>query len=231
MENSPQNIKNFFIQRVVRKGRPWTAYRLMKEMELPQEAFTAHFDSLRALENSIWEDFFDRTVARLDADETFLSYSVREKWLAFCFTLFEELQQSRQYVVWAVSKEQSLLPVSLSDLLLVGLLPVTQGDWFFARTFRQKTTAWAALTVTEATDTTEFASRPFVTNYYPAAFWWTVQYLIRFWALDHSENFQQTDSATEKTVNLLADLFGHNAIDSGLDLAKFVVQQQKLFKA
>jgi hypothetical protein len=79
--------------------------------------------------------------------------------------------------------------------------------------------------VTEGKDTTEVAERPF-TNQYEKAFWLHFLFITRFWVNDDSSDFEKTDAAIEKSVNLAFDLVGKGPLDSMLDFAKFLFQNK-----
>jgi hypothetical protein len=51
--------------------------------------------------------------------------------------------------------------------------------------------------------------------------WWQMQFLLRFWAKDTSNEFERTDAAIEKAVNLSFDVLGKNLVDSTFDFVKF----------
>jgi hypothetical protein len=70
----------------------------------------------------------------------------------------------------------------------------------------------------------EVARRPYLDSRYPEMFWLHMAFLLVFWKDDNSAAFEQTDAAIEKTVNLAFDLIGKGAVDSVIDLAKFLYQ-------
>lgn len=70
----------------------------------------------------------------------------------------------------------------------------------------------------------DVASRPYLEKTYPQLFWLHFCFLLIFWMNDGSADFEQTDAAIEKSVNLAFDLIGKSAVDSALDFAKFLYQ-------
>ena len=48
--------------------------------------------------------------------------------------------------------------------------------------------------------------------------------MLKFWKDDSSADFEKTDAAVEKSVNLAFDLIGKGAVDSVVDFAKFLYQ-------
>jgi hypothetical protein len=47
-------------------------------------------------------------------------------------------------------------------------------------------------------------------------------FIIQFWMTDESRDFEDTDAAIEKGVNLGFDLMKENTLDKAFDLAKFL---------
>ncbi len=70
----------------------------------------------------------------------------------------------------------------------------------------------------------EVASRPVIDRRYPRLFWLHMGFILLFWKSDDSPDFEKTDAAVEKSVNLAFDLIGKGAVDSAIDFAKFIYQ-------
>jgi hypothetical protein len=70
----------------------------------------------------------------------------------------------------------------------------------------------------------EVAERPYLDKRYPQLFWVHMSFLLLFWRDDDSAGFEKTDAFVEKSVNLAFDLIGKGALDSAIDLAKFLYQ-------
>jgi hypothetical protein len=65
-----------------------------------------------------------------------------------------------------------------------------------------------------------------ITEKYDEALWLQVGFVFRYWLDDNSPRFEKTDAAIEKSVNFAFDLMGKSALDSFLDLAKFLYQSK-----
>jgi hypothetical protein len=70
----------------------------------------------------------------------------------------------------------------------------------------------------------EVATRPFLDKRYPQLFWLHMGFILLFWKNDNSADFEKTDAAVEKSVNLAFDLIGKGAVDSAIDFSKFLYQ-------
>jgi hypothetical protein len=73
-------------------------------------------------------------------------------------------------------------------------------------------------------DRGEVATRPLIDKRYPKLFWLHMGFILTFWKNDNSADFEKTDVAVEKSVNLAFDLLGKGAVDSALDFGKFLYQ-------
>ena len=51
-------------------------------------------------------------------------------------------------------------------------------------------------------------------------------FIFQFWLKDTSVSFEKTNVAIEKSVRLVFDLIGRTAVDSFVDLAKFLYQSK-----
>jgi hypothetical protein len=57
--------------------------------------------------------------------------------------------------------------------------------------------------------------------------WFHLHFILRFWCNDDSRDFEKTDEAIEKSVNLAFDLIGKGVLDNAFDFGKFLFQQAK----
>lgn len=94
----------------------------------------------------------------------------------------------------------------------------------FLKSFKSEFLSWANNLVIEGKDTDEIANRPFISDRYGEALWIQTLFILNFWRNDESAGFVQTDAAIEKAVNVAFDLMGRGAVDSIMDLAKFIFQ-------
>jgi hypothetical protein len=56
--------------------------------------------------------------------------------------------------------------------------------------------------------------------------WIQTLFILQFWANDDSKEFEKTDAAIEKAVNVAYDLMGKSPLDSMFDFAKFIFQNR-----
>lgn len=202
-------IKEEYIRHVLINDKPPTSvYAFAHALGGVESDFYTHYNSFKALDASIWSDWFMDLLQTLNDDEAYAAYSVREKYLALLYTWVEILKKNRSYAQYQIGK---LSPKNLHPAFLSGLRSA----------FRK----WTDDLILEGKDTTEIVERPFVSQY-EKAFWMQFVFITKFWTEDESEDYQKTDTAIEKSVNLAFDLIASGPLDSMLDFAKFWIQQK-----
>ena len=72
----------------------------------------------------------------------------------------------------------------------------------------------------------EVIERKYISDKYPFGFWLQLLFVINYWIKDESQDFEQTDAAIEKAVNLSFKLIGENTLDSIIDFGKFILQRK-----
>lgn len=212
MATSLTKIKDSYIEYLLEHGQqPPTVFAFAKKLKIKEADFYEYYNSFEQIESSVWLGFFEDTLARLRNDEVYETYSVREKLLAFYYTWIETLTSNRSFVIRSVEesrKQRSLrTPSALAE-------------------FKYQFEKFVKDLMAEGRESREVQSRRLIENKYPDAFWLQTLWLLDFWSKDTSKGFEKTDTAIEKAVNMAFDLLGASALDSALDLAKFVYQNR-----
>src|SRR5687768_5060074 len=90
------NIRASYVTYLLTHGaRPPSVYKFCVDLAITEDRFYEEYGSFDSIEKAVWRDFILTTIDRLNADTQYHAFSSREKILAFYFTLFEELKQSR----------------------------------------------------------------------------------------------------------------------------------------
>jgi hypothetical protein len=212
MTMADQNASIFeaYIQYLLEhEKRPVSVFHFAKTVGLKEAEFYDKFSSFVDLEGKLWLKCFEDTMARLENEEVYATYTIREKLLAFYYTLLEVLKEHRSFFRFYFENEHVLefWPDSLSP-------------------FKEAFTAYAATLVEEGKTTGEIANRIFVTDRYADLLWLQAIFVIKYWIKDQSEGFEKTDVAVEKAVNFSMDLMTSNSLDSFIDLTKFLFQKK-----
>ena len=92
--------------------------------------------------------------------------------------------------------------------------------------FKAKFKLFAEELINSGKESSEIASRPYLSEKYDEALWLQIAFIFRFWMEDKSPRFEKTDAAIEKSANLAFDLMGQSALDTFLDFAKFLYQNK-----
>ena len=149
------------------------------------------------------------TIENLNAEESFLEYSSREKLLALYFTLIEVLKVNRSYAMMDLQK-------------------MKKGDMkpSFLEAFKMKFHKFVDEILLQGKETEEIIDRPIIGDRYAEGLWVQTLFILQFWAYDESKDFEKTDAAIEKAVNVAYDLMGKSPRESMFDFAKFLFQNR-----
>lgn len=207
----PEEIKHAYIEYVLgHDKKPGNVFRFCKEIGIEEKTFYKSYSSFKALEKIIWQGYATQTIESLKSDDNYSKFTVREKILAFYFTVIEALNANRSFVLYTVGKSKA---------------PTTSPSYL--KKFRKEFYHWAEEVIEEGKDTGEIAKRPFLEKRYSSLLWLHFQFILKFWSNDDSNDFEKTDEAIEKSVNLAFDVIGKGILDNAFDFAKFLYQQRK----
>lgn len=202
---SESELRERFTKYVAERGsRPVSVKGFASASCIDETAVYRSFGSLKALETAASAAFCGDAVAALVAHEAYAGYSGREKLLAFFFTFLEKLSGQRSYV----------LAVSSS---------VPGPHCSFLKSVRPKFMEYADTLLNECRASGEIPGRVIGEKVYREILWGGLVFIFSFWRRDESSSFERSDAAVEKTVNLLFDSLQSGPIDSGFDLAKFLL--------
>lgn len=201
-------VRAAYIEYVLVNGkRPPSVYKFCLDLGIKEDEFYSFAGSFDGLEKMIWKGYADTVISRLHQDDSFFTFSTREKILAFYYSLLELLKQNRSYVLFQLdhSNRPSLVPE-------------------YIKGFKESFETFFEGILMQGKGSGEVANRPVLDKRYPQLFWLHMGFIIMFWKNDDSPDFEKTDAAVEKSVNLAFDLIGKGAVDSAIDFAKFLYQ-------
>lgn len=205
-----QVIKEHYLKIVLTEREIVSVYDFCERIGISEEEFYSFFNSLEALESAIWKDFIDEVLQILNEDDTYPEYSAREKTLAFFYTFFEDMKSNRSFVLMRLSNfEYKTLSFPK-----------------FLKEFNRAFNLYAKDIVEYAHSTGEIAQLPFISSQYSHLFNVNMMYLLKVWIQDESENYQVTDAAIEKTVNLMFEILEGGVVENLIDFVKFAYQNK-----
>jgi len=208
---SADNITTAYREYVLTEGKqPASVYKFCKDQGFREDEFYQYFGSFEALEKAIWKNYVDDTRSKMIADASYSTFTTREKILTFYFMLAEALKSDRSFVLH-----------QLKSWKKPGLVPT------FLKGFKASFDEWINSVLNEGKVSGEIAKRPFIDDRYDGLFWLHLMFILQFWRNDESPNFEKTDAAIEKSVNLAFDLVGKGVLDNALDFGKFLYQNSK----
>lgn len=200
-------IRAAYRAHLLRHGAPpATVFVLAEELGLSESAFYEQYATFEAIDRDLFRNFIAEARAQAEATPEYAAYSVREKLLAFYYTLVERLRDERSYIQLKVTRRglfSKPTPVYLQD----------------AKTAFEQ---FVEELLMEARLNKEVVNRPLISDRYAAGFWYQLLFVLDFWLRDTSANFERTDEAIEKAVTLSFDLLGRNPLDSAVEFARFL---------
>ncbi|CAN5442938.1 hypothetical protein BH10BAC4_BH10BAC4_22770 [soil metagenome] len=204
-------ILSAYREAVLRDGKePSSVFTFCVSIGIKEEAFYEYFGSFDAIGGQIWKEYIETVASRLQSDKNYVEFSMREKILAFYFTLAEVLRGDRSFALLTIKdwKNPAITPKAI-------------------RGFRSEFEGWLAPILNEGKQNGEVAKRPLLDSQYDGLFWMHLIFILQFWSKDDSAGFEKTDAAIEKSVNLAFDIIGKGVLDNALDFGKFLYQNAK----
>ncbi|CAL1519818.1 TetR family transcriptional regulator C-terminal domain-containing protein [Chitinophaga sp. MM2321] len=201
-----QLIRNAYKLAWLENGKaPVSVYALCKTLDITEAAFYEEYSSLEAIEKDIWLSIFQSTLDQLNTDEIYQQYTAQEKLLAFYFLWVQKLKEDRSYLL--LQKKHFRIPDLYHNKL---------------ETFKHAFYNYASDLLKEGYMSSEIKERKYISDQYVHGFWVQALFVLKYWLNDTSTNFEMTDAAIEKAVNLSFQLIRSNTLDSLLDFGKFI---------
>jgi hypothetical protein len=188
---------------------PKNVFVFCKKHDIEEGDFYSFYGSLDALKKDIWVKFFENTIATIEKEPTFETYSDKNKLLTLYFTLFEILTLNRSYILFSLKENKEGLK-NLKSLT----------------TFRNQFKEYI-VTKIKSKDSEPFVNLSKVTEpFYSEGAWIQFLFLLKFWMDDTSKGFEKTDVLIEKSVNTVVDLLDTKPLESLFDLGKFLWKEK-----
>jgi hypothetical protein len=206
-----QIIRDAYVQFNLEHGRePYSVFELAKLLNESEEAFYKQYSSLKAVEKDVWLAKFQETLEQLHQDAVYKDYSSREKLLSFYFLWIQNLLKIRSFIL--LRKKG----FSLRDWRADNLSTLRSAFYDYVNELLR-----------EGEATQEVKERKYISDKYVHGFWLQLLFVLNYWIEDESHEFELTDAAIEKAVNLSFKLVSENTFDAILDFGKFVFQSKR----
>ncbi|TDG35876.1 TetR/AcrR family transcriptional regulator [Pedobacter changchengzhani] len=207
-----QQIRSAYIDYVLTNNeQPKSVYSFVKKLKIPEADFYQFYTSFESIEKTIWFELTSETISALKAQEVWPQYSAREKILAFFYSYVERMKSDRSFIIYSLKshKDKFTTPAVLSG----------------AKSIFQN---FADEIINDGLESGELAERRFLSKRYKDAVWLQYAFILNFWINDDSVEFEKTDEAIEKGINVTFDLFQHSPIDNLLEYGKFLSRNGNL---
>jgi hypothetical protein len=208
---SREAIKDLYREFILTEGKqPSSVFLFCKKNGVKETDFYKQFASFEAIEKAVWSDHLEKVKFRLNADKDFEGFTTREKILTFYFSFAESLKSDRSFLIHQLKtwKNPAILPAYLKGV-------------------QSLFSAWAKSVIDSGIQSGEIAKRPYLDQNYHHLLWMHFLFIVQFWAHDESPDFEKTDAAIEKSVNLAFEVIGKGILDSAIDFGKFLYQTSK----
>jgi AcrR family transcriptional regulator len=192
--------------RMARKtGVPPTSIpRFCSRLEIEEGDFFRLFPSMQAVERAFWREQLERVIQSVKDGEEYGSFNARQRFLTVVFAFLED-------------------SLSYRSLLLMRFQGVSTCRARELARFDETIREFVSELLEQGRETGEIAERGQLSRVYPEGFVLLFHRIIHFHLQDESEGYERTDAFVEKSVKLAFDLIRTQAIDSAIDLARFLV--------
>jgi len=200
-----QEVIEHYIDYVLTHGeQPKSVYNYSKSLGISEAEFYQLFASFDAIERAIWSASIVETIDTIRQQEVWANYTAREKMLSFFYSYVEVLKRQRSFVKYSLKGSGRLsTPAVLAEVKMI-----------FSN--------FSEELIADGLNSGELAERKFISKRYKDALWLQFAFILDFWIRDDSKDFEKTDEAIEKGINVTFDLFQHSPIDNLIEYGKFL---------
>jgi AcrR family transcriptional regulator len=191
---------------------PKSVYAFAKANNFEEPIFYKYFGNFEALEQQVFEAFFNQTIELLEKNDDYNSFDSRNKLLSFYFTFFELLTANRSYVSHALKNKSNIKIIK----------PLIKLKKVFADYIETLEIEKIDLKQKQIEDIQDKSIKE--------GAWLQLIMTLKFWLDDTSASFEKTDIFIEKAVNTSFDLIGVQPIKSIIDLGKFLFKEKMMMK-
>jgi AcrR family transcriptional regulator len=206
-----EQISDAYIDYVLTHNEsPKSVYDFAKKLDITEAEFYNYFASFIAIEKSVWASLTLEAADKIKEQEIWPQYSSREKILSFFYSYIELLKTKRSFIIYSLKKHAKKLS---APEVLSAVKPIFEN--------------LAEDIIQEGLDSGELAQRKYFTKRYKDGLWMQFLFIVNFWSEDDSNDFEKTDEAIEKGINVVFDLFQRSPIDNLFEYGKFLARNGK----
>jgi len=192
--------------------RPRNVYSFCEKIGIEEAQFYSFYASFDHIEQCVFTDIFNSTIALLTKSENFEQYDAKTKLISFYFTYFEQLTANRSLILHLLQAKQfdlrnlkKLSALRIAFKNMVNELPI---EYFKVPDEKIQKLQTKGLS--------EMA-------------WFQFLACLKFWIDDHSPSFEKTDLFIEKSINASFELIQNPPLENLLDFGKFLWKEKMTF--
>jgi len=188
---------------------PKSVYAFAKDNNFDEQKFYDFYGSFEALEQDIFNVFFENSLSVLEKNEDYQTFDARNKLLSFYYTFFENLTANRSYVVHALQGQKN----NMQSLKVLSELKKSFSNYIEQLGIKTIDLKQEQLDKIQNRGLKESA-------------WFQLLVTMKFWLDDTSPAFEKTDIFIEKSVRASFDLIDVSPLKSIVDFGKFLFKEK-----
>jgi hypothetical protein len=188
--------------------KPKSVYSFSKFNGFEESEFYAFFGNLEAVESSIIDNVFEKTLLLLQKDTAYEGYDSQAKLLSFYFTFFEILTLNRSYFLQLFQADKKSKSVKIYSKMRTEFKQYLDANIVFENQVTNEKIQNIKEKVTSETFWAQFFS------------------ILQFWMADSSAAFEKTDIYIEKATKASFELMHIKPLESIIDFGKFIFKEK-----
>ncbi len=209
-ENKRDQLIKAYMHHVLEHGeQPKSVYSFAQDVSLKESDFYEYFGSFEALEQIIFQAFFENAISVLHKNQEYQTFDAQNKLLSFFYTFFEVLKANRSYVLFVFLKNKSQIQNFKATRLLKKSFDQFIDDLEL-----------------ETMDLKEKRLEEWKEKGVRGWAWGQLLFTMKFWIDDTSAGFEKTDLFIEKSLTTSFKLMDNSTLNSVVDLGKFLIKEK-----
>lgn len=194
---------------VVLGSKPESVETLAASHDFEVDEFYKHYENFEQLDRTIFRILMETSIATLAESADFVSFGKKDKLLSLYYTLFENLNLNRDFVLITINS----YGISIDTISLFSDLKERFVDFMDSLQLE---------TLSLNIDTLETIQKKSINE----GAWVQLLLTIKFWMTDDSNECEKTDIFIEKSINTGVELLNTKSLNNIIDLGKFLYTEK-----
>ncbi|GAB4251223.1 MAG: hypothetical protein OHK005_18340 [Candidatus Methylacidiphilales bacterium] len=201
-----ERLTSAYLRHLLLHGtEPPSVFAFCESNGVSESDFYKEFSSFSHLESDYWTKWANDIIWTAASGSEYAGFTARQKFLTFGYVFFEQALDRR----------------SLLLLRFGSLTPWCRPPWLAG--FETRTKEHIRELIEAGIVSSEVASRGRLRSLYPDGLYLVFRGAVQYHLRDTSPGFERTDAFWEKSVQFAFDLMKSGAVDSAVDLARFLL--------